>query len=78
MTPFQQRCLEALRKAPNGIASTVGLADRLRTSNVAVVSAMRSLERQGKAGSMRSDDSQWAALLWFERRTSTSNSDTAK
>jgi hypothetical protein len=75
VTPFQQRCLEALRKAPNGIESTVRLADRLRSSNVAVVSAMRALERQGKAGSMRSDDSQWAALLWFERRASARTSD---
>jgi len=67
MTPFQVRCCTAIRKAPNGIISTVYLADVVKSSNVAVVSAMRSLERQNLAGSMRSDNSQWAALLWFLR-----------
>lgn len=67
LTDLQERCCAALRKAPNGMLNVVNLADAARSNNVAVVSTMRALERKGLAGSIRSDNSQWAALVWFLR-----------
>ena len=67
LTEFQERCIAALKKSSNSV-STNDLAARLRTSRVAVVSAMRALERKGLAGSHRwPPHDQWAALYWFLR-----------
>lgn len=66
-TAFQVRCIVLLTVA-RGSVSTSDIAHRLKTSRVAVVSAMRSLERHGLAGSHRSPpNDQWAALFWFLR-----------
>lgn len=64
MTDFQHRLLERLARCANGIESTTMLAAKLGTSRPAVVSAARALERKGLVCSFRSDDSQWAALMW--------------
>lgn len=65
ISAFQQRCIDRLKVARTSM-STNDLAHRLRTSRVAVVSAMRSLERRGLAGSHRwPPHDQWAALYWF-------------
>lgn len=64
---FQVRCIALLAAAPSSV-STNDLAHRLKTSRVAVVSALRSLERHGLAGSHRCPpNDQWAALFWFLR-----------
>ncbi|VVE33975.1 hypothetical protein [Pandoraea commovens] len=66
MTEFQLRCARKLdAKKSFGAISTATLAYLLDSNNVAIVSAMRSLERQGLAGSTRSDKSRWASLCWF-------------
>lgn len=70
MTEFQARMLDRLKRCPNGIESTTYLAAGLKTSRVAVVSAGRALERAGLVCSLRSDDSQWAALKWAVTRHS--------
>lgn len=65
-TPFQQRCIDLLRAAPNGGSLTVEeLACKLGTSRVAITSAMYSLERQGKARSYRQGRDRWAALCFY-------------
>ncbi|MCW3587371.1 helix-turn-helix domain-containing protein [Burkholderia cenocepacia] len=65
ISAFQQRCIDKLKVASMSM-STNDLAHRLRTSRVAVASAMRSLERRGLAGSHRwPPHDQWAALYWF-------------
>jgi len=68
MTNFQARFLGRLALCANGIESTTVLAWKLGTSRPAVVSAGRALERQGLVCSFRSDDSQWAALIWAVMR----------
>ncbi|MFM0608733.1 MarR family transcriptional regulator [Paraburkholderia sediminicola] len=66
VSEFQQRCIDTIRKHPQSSVSTNELADRLRTSRVAVTSAMRALERKGLAGSLRwPHNDQWASLYWF-------------
>ncbi|WP_150677657.1 hypothetical protein [Pandoraea pneumonica] len=66
MTEFQLRCARKLNtKNSFGAISTASLAYLIGSNNVAVVSAMHSLERRGLAGSTRSDNSRWAALCWF-------------
>ncbi|WP_321907856.1 hypothetical protein [Burkholderia cepacia] len=66
-TVFQARCIALLAAAPSSV-STNDLAHSLKTSRVAVVSAMRSPERHGLAGSHRWPPiDQWAALFWFLR-----------
>ncbi|WP_096507960.1 HTH domain-containing protein [Burkholderia sp. IDO3] len=67
VSDFQERCIEVLSDATTSV-STADLAVRLNTSRVAIVSAMRSLERKGLAGSHRWPNDQWAALYWFIRR----------
>ncbi|RQR65507.1 hypothetical protein DIE18_03400 [Burkholderia sp. Bp9125] len=65
ITPFQRLCVDALRKEPNGIASTSAILSRLhRSARIAVSSAMRGLERKGLAQSFPSDNSEWAVTLW--------------
>ncbi len=68
MTEFQQKCVAVIRKhgdGRGGVAVTE-IAGRLRTSCLAVSSAMRSLERQKMAGNYRfPKDSQWAAQIWY-------------
>jgi len=66
ITPFQQRCIDFLNRS-NTSRSTADMAHCLKTSNVAIVSSMRSLERKGLAGSHRWPNDQWAALYWFLR-----------
>lgn len=68
LTPFQERMLAALQKAPNGQASTQTLATRLGSSRVAVASAGRSLERKGRVVTILSDGSMWAVRIWCLRR----------
>lgn len=70
MTPFQERCCAALAKAPNGVLCVSRLADAVRSNNLAVSSAMRSLERQGRAGTFPSDDSRWAVRMWYVKNIS--------
>lgn len=65
LTPFQERLAEVWAKQPNGSASVSVLAGRLRSNNLAVHSAMRSLKKRGLAGSFPSDRSQWAVTYWF-------------
>lgn len=65
ITKFQTRCAEAVvRHGSNGSISTTALARRLRTSRLAVVSAMRSLERKGLASSFRFGRDEHASLFW--------------
>jgi hypothetical protein len=65
VTEFQQRCIDKIKPAPNASDSTASLAVRLKTSRVAVVSAMRALERKGLAVSYRwPPNDQWASLYW--------------
>lgn len=64
LTEFQQRCVSALRREPNAIASSTTISNRARVSRIAVASAMCSLERRGFAVSFPSDHSQWAVKLW--------------
>lgn len=47
MTPFQERCLNALRDTPNGTATTSALAGKMKTAQYAVQAAMVHLVRQG-------------------------------
>jgi hypothetical protein len=68
LTPMQTKLVATLNKiALNGSMSTTELAWRNKTSRLAVWSAMRSLEAQGRAGYFRSGDDQWAASMWFVR-----------
>jgi hypothetical protein len=64
LTAFQLRCVMALRREPNAIASSTAIGHRARVARIAVPSAMRSLERRGLAHSFPSDNSQWAVKLW--------------
>lgn len=64
ISAFQELCMEVLRDSPTSV-STADIANRLKTSRVAVVSAIRSLERKGLARSHRWPNDQWAALYWF-------------
>jgi hypothetical protein len=64
MTEFQTKMLNRLAKCRNGIESTTVLASKLGTSRLAIVSAGRALERSGAVSAFRSDNSQWAALMW--------------
>lgn len=69
LTSTQQKLVETLRgkHALNGHMSTTELAWRNKTSRLAVWSAMRSLEAQGRAGYFRSGNDRWAASMWFLR-----------
>jgi DNA-binding MarR family transcriptional regulator len=64
LTAFQERMIEVIDKRPNRMASTSELAERLRTSRLAVTSAGRSLEAAGHVVSFRSGRDQWAVLMW--------------
>lgn len=67
MTKFQLRFLERLKRCRGEIESTTNLANKLGTSRVAVAAAGYALERAGHIWSMRSDDSEHAALMWVIR-----------
>ena len=70
MTPFQERCCAYILRQPCGWPATVtDMAAALKTSRLAVSSAMRSLESQGLAGSTRTGSDQWAAQVWFLKST---------
>lgn len=47
MTPFQERCLNALRATPNGTATTAALAGEMKTAQYAVQAAMVHLANKG-------------------------------
>jgi DNA-binding MarR family transcriptional regulator len=66
VTDFQNRCMKSLVQNDGpGTTSTARLAGRLATSNVAITSAMRSLERKGLVrGVYWPENSRWAALYW--------------
>src|SRR5690606_22487397 len=68
LTDFQKRCVEAIQHGPNGQASITELAYRLKTSRLAVYSAMQSLQNQNIAGSFRSRSDQWGVIVYFIRR----------
>lgn len=63
-TDFQKKMLAVLGRRVNSTESTTCLAHFLKSSRLAVVSAGRALERKGLVCSFRSDNSQWAALMW--------------
>ena len=63
MTEFQKKCVERLTQ--KGGQSVNELSWGLNTSRVAVVSAMRSLEKQGLAASYRRGRDQWAPLCFY-------------
>lgn len=72
VTDFQKRCAEVIRtKAVNQSMTVTELAWRLKTSRLAVTSAMRSLESKGLAGSFRGGNGdRWSGLYWFLRSKS--------
>lgn len=65
MTEFQKQVCEKIRTGLNGQCSTTRLAERLKTSRLAISSACRSLEKQGVVGYFRDGRDQWAAQVWF-------------
>jgi len=69
MTEFQAKLVALIRKTETAKEwyppSTTALAYWSKSNRLAVSSAMRSLEKRGLAGYFRSDDSQWAAQVWY-------------
>lgn len=74
MSEFQERCLEALRyfrlpKHKYYIMPTLGnVAKKIGSNRLAVYSAMRSLQKQGKVAAWRHREDQWGLLCWTEVR----------
>lgn len=64
MTEFQTRFLEHLKKCPYGTETTTGLAAKLKTPSVAVISSGRALERAGLVSSYRSNNNEFSNLKW--------------
>jgi hypothetical protein len=67
VSEFQDKFMMVLDSMPNRIASTNEMSWKMKTSYVAIVSAGRALERKGLVHTFRSDNSQWAALMWASR-----------
>ena len=64
ISAFQWRLAKLIAKSRNGAASTAELGHRVRTSRVAVYSAMLSLEKKGYACQFRTKPDRWAPLMW--------------
>lgn len=67
LTDFQSRCVGVVQRGLNGQASITDIARRLKTSRLAVYSAMKSLQRQNFVGSFRSRPDQWGVIMYFIR-----------
>jgi len=66
MTPFQSKLCEIIKtKALNSSMHITELAYRAKSNRLAVSSAMRSLEKQGRAAYIRSGEDQWAGQMWY-------------
>ncbi len=64
ISAFQQRCVDALCREPNAIASSTAISNRVRVARIAVAGAMRNLERKGLVRGLQSDNSEWAVICW--------------
>lgn len=68
ITPLQVRCMVAIKQAPSRNKSVSDLARQLKTSRVAVYSAIKSLQAQALIGLWRRGESRGAALMCFLTR----------
>jgi hypothetical protein len=64
ITDFQRKCVDALCREPNRMASSATISHRARVARIAVASAMRGLERKGLVLGFPSDNTQWAVTYW--------------
>jgi hypothetical protein len=70
---FQQCCLDVIRKSLNGVATSTQIRCKLKSNNLAVSSALRSLLKRGIVGRFTSSSDQWAQGVWFIRKEHTND-----
>jgi DNA-binding MarR family transcriptional regulator len=66
-TEFQAKCIALIKRGLNGQLDISTLAHHLKTSRLAVYSAMKSAEKKSLVGSIRSRDDRWGVIVYFVR-----------
>lgn len=66
-TEFQAKCIALIKRGLNGQLDICSLAHYLKTSRLAVYSAMKSAEKKSLVGSIRSRPDRWGVVVYFLR-----------
>lgn len=72
LTEFQQRCIAAIKQGLNEQAHTGDVVHRVKSNNLAVTAALKSLEKAGMIGQFTMGG-QWATRTWFITAPARSN-----